>query len=104
MTTGRYFYNSTPPRMWPIVKSAAERGWTVTIRRAAKVHLVVLLERDKAPTIKAAWDFCGDVSPAGPGRWKLRDVTVSRGFGDPKPMQANLSDIPRLIAEAGDNR
>jgi len=106
----KHTWNSTPPRLWPLARLAAERGWTIHIDRTGHADIRLILERDSRtdPLLTAFWTFHYDASGRTDrprhlhtGRWKLAGAWCRPGAG-PR-VRANLADLPRLIQEA-DNR
>lgn len=105
----RHTWNSTPPRLWPILRLAAERGWEIRIYRPAEACLKVCIRRagNRAPIIDAGWEFRYDnagrtdihFGPLHPGRW-LFDGATLRSHADSRPARCNLGDIPKLLLEA----
>lgn len=106
----KHTWNSTPPRLWPLARLAAEHSWTIHIDRPTEAEIRLILERDPTtdPVLTAFWTFhflrprrpARHPAPAAstPGRWKLHSAWCRPGAG--RRVRANLRDLPRLILEA----
>lgn len=87
---------TTPPRLWPLAKQAADAGWTARIARLGpdRVELMLTPPGREIYTVRALWEV------GSRGRWRLKAVRVRDGYGGHE-MHANLRDIPGLIREEG---